>query len=44
MYCVSLMDRTNLSAANIAGMTAELKLKPGNYYVSAVNSFLESGD
>jgi MFS family permease len=30
MYCISLMDRTNLSAANIAGMAVELKLKaPG---------------
>jgi len=26
MYCVSLMDRTNLSAAAIAGMTKELSL------------------
>ena len=26
MYCISLMDRTNLSAANIAGMKDELKL------------------
>jgi len=26
LYCVSLMDRTNLSAASIAGMTKELKL------------------
>lgn len=26
LYCVSLMDRTNLSAAAIAGMTKELKL------------------
>lgn len=26
MYCVSLMDRTNLSAAAIAGMLQELKL------------------
>ncbi|CBX97915.1 hypothetical protein IAQ61_000905 [Plenodomus lingam] len=26
LYCVSLMDRTNLSAAAIAGMNAELKL------------------
>ena len=26
MYCISLMDRTNLSAAAIAGMTAELRL------------------
>lgn len=26
MYCVSLMDRTNLSAAAIAGMLQELRL------------------
>ncbi|KAF2751497.1 MFS general substrate transporter [Sporormia fimetaria CBS 119925] len=26
LYCISLMDRTNLSAAAIAGMTAELNL------------------
>ncbi|KAK5144408.1 hypothetical protein LTR04_001570 [Oleoguttula sp. CCFEE 6159] len=26
MYCISLMDRTNLAAAAIAGMTKELKL------------------
>lgn len=26
MYCISLIDRTNLSAAAIAGMTEELKL------------------
>lgn len=26
MYCVSLMDRTNMSAANIAGMSVELNL------------------
>ncbi|OAL54136.1 phthalate transporter-like protein [Pyrenochaeta sp. DS3sAY3a] len=26
LYCISLMDRTNLSAAAIAGMTVELKL------------------
>jgi MFS family permease len=32
MYCVSLMDRTNLSAANIAGMSQELKLVIGNRY------------
>lgn len=30
MYCVSLLDRTNLSNASIAGMTVDLKLKaPG---------------
>jgi hypothetical protein len=33
MYCVSLMDRTNMSAANIAGMSTELVLT-GFRYVS----------
>jgi adenylylsulfate kinase-like enzyme len=33
MYCVSLMDRTNMSAANIAGMAKELTLT-GFRYVS----------
>jgi len=33
MYCVSLMDRTNLGAANIAGMSIDLQLI-GNRYVS----------
>lgn len=33
MYCVSLMDRTNLGAANIAGMGTELLLI-GERYVS----------
>lgn len=33
MYCVSLMDRTNMSAANIAGMSVELVLT-GFRYVS----------
>ena len=33
MYCVSLMDRTNLSAANIAGMSKDLMLV-GQRYVS----------
>ncbi|KAF6835053.1 phthalate transporter [Colletotrichum plurivorum] len=32
MYCVSLMDRTNLSAAAIAGMNVELKLGIDNRY------------
>jgi hypothetical protein len=32
MYCVSLMDRTNLGAANIAGMAKDLELI-GNRYV-----------
>ena len=34
LYCVSLMDRTNLSAANIAGMAQDLVLI-GNRYVSS---------
>lgn len=35
MYCVSLMDRTNLGAANIAGMGTELLLI-GERYVSTL--------
>ena len=34
MYCVSLMDRTNLSNAAIAGMSVELKLGIEMRYVS----------
>jgi hypothetical protein len=37
MYCVSLMDRTNMSAANIAGMSVELKLID-NRYVSSFHA------
>lgn len=37
MYCVSLMDRTNLGAANIAGMGTELLLI-GERYVSEKTS------
>jgi hypothetical protein len=37
MYCVSLMDRTNLSAAAIAGMKAELSLSIGDRYVRHCN-------
>jgi hypothetical protein len=33
MYCISLMDRTNLGAANIAGMEKDLELKIGDRYV-----------
>lgn len=33
LYCVSLMDRVNMSAANIAGMAKELELT-GYRYVS----------
>lgn len=32
MYCISLMDRTNLGAAVIAGMAAELRLNVGMRY------------
>ncbi|EGU72448.1 hypothetical protein FOXB_17047, partial [Fusarium oxysporum f. sp. conglutinans Fo5176] len=31
MYCASLVDRTNMSAANIAGMRAELALTGFRY-------------
>lgn len=34
MFGVSLMDRTNLGSANIAGMAKELHLAIGNRYVS----------
>ena len=33
MYCCSLMDRTNLSNAAIAGMTIELDMETGFRYV-----------
>ncbi|CAM1502709.1 Fc.00g074850.m01.CDS01 [Cosmosporella sp. VM-42] len=34
LYCVSLMDRTNMSAANIAGMSVELVLTGNRYNVA----------
>lgn len=34
MYCVSLVDRTNIGAANIAGMAVDLGLNVGYRYVS----------
>lgn len=34
MYCVSLIDRTNMSSAAIAGMREELDLFRDNRYVS----------
>ncbi|KAG7150703.1 hypothetical protein HYQ46_000354 [Verticillium longisporum] len=34
MYCVSLVDRTNLGSANIAGMSKDLELTVGYRYVS----------
>lgn len=42
MYCVSLMDRTNMSAANIAGMSKELMLID-NRYVSLLVANLPPG-
>lgn len=33
LYCISLMDRTNLSAAALAGMNVELRLNVGFRYV-----------
>lgn len=34
MYCVSLVDRTNIGAANIAGMSDDLGLNIAYRYVS----------
>lgn len=41
MYCVSLMDRTNLSNAAIAGMREELDLYVDNRYVSTHRVFID---
>lgn len=35
-YCISLMDRTNLSMAAVAGLVEELRLDIGNRYVRAI--------
>ncbi|TWU77642.1 hypothetical protein ED733_008056 [Metarhizium rileyi] len=40
MYCVSLMDRTNMSAANIAGMSVELKLIDNRYNIANLVFFV----
>lgn len=40
MYCVSLMDRTNLGAANIAGMGVELKLIENRYSIVSLVFFV----
>lgn len=40
MYCVSLMDRTNLGAANIAGMSTELKLIDNRYSIVSLLFFV----
>ncbi|KAF3926952.1 hypothetical protein ABW20_dc0107670 [Dactylellina cionopaga] len=39
-YCVSLMDRTNLSAASLAGMNVELKMNVANngYSITTLSS------
>jgi MFS transporter, ACS family, DAL5 transporter family protein len=42
LYCVSLMDRTNLSAAAIAGMREELNLLVNNRYVCLPRTRLQS--
>lgn len=33
MYCISVMDRTNLGAAYVAGLGKDLQLTVGNRYV-----------
>ncbi|KAH6873790.1 major facilitator superfamily domain-containing protein [Thelonectria olida] len=40
MYCVSLMDRTNMSAANIAGMSTELVLTGFRYNIANLVFFI----
>ncbi|KAF5981803.1 hypothetical protein FBULB1_4599 [Fusarium bulbicola] len=40
MYCVSLMDRTNMSAANIAGMSGELQLTGFRYNIANLVFFI----
>ncbi|KAH7141368.1 major facilitator superfamily domain-containing protein [Dactylonectria estremocensis] len=40
MYCVSLMDRTNMSAANIAGMSVELVLTGFRYNICNLVFFI----
>jgi len=40
MYCVSLMDRTNLGAANIAGMKDELVLVGNQYNIISLVFFV----
>ncbi|KAG5981570.1 hypothetical protein E4U55_002826 [Claviceps digitariae] len=40
MYCISLMDRTNMSAANIAGMGTELLLIDNRYNIANLVFFV----
>ncbi|KAH7367980.1 putative phthalate transporter [Plectosphaerella cucumerina] len=42
MYCVSLVDRTNIGAANIAGMAADLGLNVGYRYSTIALVFFVS--
>jgi MFS family permease len=40
MYCVSLMDRTNMSSARIAGMNVELRLQGLDYNIANLVFFI----
>ncbi|RYO89425.1 hypothetical protein DL766_003258 [Monosporascus sp. MC13-8B] len=40
LYCASLIDRTNMSAANIAGMARDLRLQGNNYNVASLVFFV----
>ncbi|KND89265.1 putative transporter [Tolypocladium ophioglossoides CBS 100239] len=40
MYCVSLIDRTNMSSASIAGMNVELKLEGFRYNIANLVFFI----
>lgn len=40
MYCASLMDRTNMGAANIAGMGKELNLIDNQYNIASLAFFV----
>ncbi|KAG6019007.1 hypothetical protein E4U19_008111 [Claviceps sp. Clav32 group G5] len=40
LYCISLMDRTNMSAASIAGMNVELKLIDNRYNIANLVFFV----
>lgn len=40
MYCISLMDRTNLAAAHIAGMQTDLQLSGNQYQIISLVFFI----
>lgn len=40
LYCISLIDRANMSAANIAGMAKDLKLVGNDYNVASLVFFV----